>query len=175
MTKKLRFEVFKRDGFCCGYCGRRPPDVVLEVDHITPVCKGGKDKLSNLLTSCFDCNRGKAGTPIDKKTHQEAAKVLKEKRDQLRAYNRLIEAIEHAQEEQVNRVEEVFRDYGNASLRPNSRRSVKRFISKLGTVKVIEAAEMAFGGKKQREPDDAFKYMCGICWNWIRGPKDGKD
>lgn len=30
ISKKLRFEVFKRDGFTCQYCGRMAPDVVLE-------------------------------------------------------------------------------------------------------------------------------------------------
>lgn len=59
ISKHLRFEVFKRDGFTCQYCGRRPPDVVLELDHIQPVAKGGGDEVVNLLTSCFDCNRGK--------------------------------------------------------------------------------------------------------------------
>ena len=32
--KKMRFEVFKRDKFTCQYCGRKAPDVILEVDHI---------------------------------------------------------------------------------------------------------------------------------------------
>ena len=49
LTKKIRFEVFKRDGFQCGYCGNTPPKVVLEVDHIEPISKGGKDDMNNLL------------------------------------------------------------------------------------------------------------------------------
>lgn len=59
MKKSLRFEVFARDGFICQYCGSRPPDVVLEVDHIHPVSRGGTDDILNLTTSCYDCNRGK--------------------------------------------------------------------------------------------------------------------
>lgn len=61
INKMRRFEIFKRDGFACQYCGKRPPDVVLEVDHIDPTCKGGSDDDLNLITSCFECNRGKAG------------------------------------------------------------------------------------------------------------------
>lgn len=57
--KSLRFKIFSQDGFTCRYCGRRPPDVVLEVDHLHPRSKGGTDDEINLLTSCFDCNRGK--------------------------------------------------------------------------------------------------------------------
>ena len=60
MSKKVRFEIFKRDSFACQYCGRQPPEVVLEVDHIHPVSKGGTTEPLNLVTSCQDCNRGKS-------------------------------------------------------------------------------------------------------------------
>lgn len=43
ISKKLRFEVFKRDSFTCQYCGKMAPDVVLEVDHINPVASGGEN------------------------------------------------------------------------------------------------------------------------------------
>jgi hypothetical protein len=59
VSRGKRFDLFKRDGFTCQYCGRRPPEVVLEIDHIEPVSKGGDDDPINLITSCYDCNRGK--------------------------------------------------------------------------------------------------------------------
>lgn len=59
ISPKLRFEVFKRDKFSCRYCGACGKDVELEVDHIIPISRGGKDELSNLKTACWDCNRGK--------------------------------------------------------------------------------------------------------------------
>lgn len=59
LSKTRRFEIFKRDGFTCQYCGQRPPEVVLEVDHIQPRAGGGSDDELNLVTSCYDCNRGK--------------------------------------------------------------------------------------------------------------------
>jgi hypothetical protein len=55
----VRFEVFKRDGFTCQYCGKKPPEAVLEVDHVTPESKGGTNTIENFKTSCFECNRGK--------------------------------------------------------------------------------------------------------------------
>lgn len=63
ISKKLRFEVFKRDNFSCTYCGATAP-IRLEVDHIHPRCQGGSDNLANLTTACFPCNRGKSGTPL---------------------------------------------------------------------------------------------------------------
>jgi len=65
LSKKVRFEIFKRDNFNCQYCGRTPPNVTLEVDHIMPVSDGGDSDEDNLVTSCFDCNRGKAATPVE--------------------------------------------------------------------------------------------------------------
>jgi len=64
ISKKLRFEIFKRDKFTCQYCGRTAPDVVLHVDHIHPVSRGGENDLLNLITSCFDCNAGKAAREL---------------------------------------------------------------------------------------------------------------
>jgi hypothetical protein len=60
---KLRFNVFKQDGYKCVLCGRKAENgVILEVDHIKPVSKGGSSDISNLQTLCMDCNRGKSNT-----------------------------------------------------------------------------------------------------------------
>jgi hypothetical protein len=59
LTQSQRFEILKRDKFTCRYCGRKSPEVILEVDHIFPVSKGGTNDPANLVSSCYDCNRGK--------------------------------------------------------------------------------------------------------------------
>lgn len=64
ITNKKRFEIFRRDSFTCQYCGKRGPTVRLEVDHIVPTSKGGPDDDGNLLTACFECNRGKSNSHI---------------------------------------------------------------------------------------------------------------
>ena len=46
LTKKTRFEVFKRDNFTCQYCGRMAPDVILEIDHISPVNCGEDNSIT---------------------------------------------------------------------------------------------------------------------------------
>ena len=61
----MRFEVFKRDRFTCQYCGKKSPDVTLQIDHITPVSKGGSDEIVNLITSCPECNLGKTNVLLD--------------------------------------------------------------------------------------------------------------
>jgi len=59
LTPKLRYEILKRDKFKCRLCGRSAWDVVLEVDHIVPISKGGKTCKPNLRTLCKECNIGK--------------------------------------------------------------------------------------------------------------------
>lgn len=87
LSKKIRFEVFKRDKFTCAYCGRKAPDIILEVDHIVPVAKAGDNNITNLITSCIDCNRGKRDVPLHVNETLEKQRVqmelLQEKREQL--------------------------------------------------------------------------------------------
>lgn len=54
VTNRIRFMVYKRDGYRCRMCGRKTND--LEVDHIYPIAKGGKSTLNNLQTLCHRCN-----------------------------------------------------------------------------------------------------------------------
>lgn len=55
----LRIRILERDGFQCVYCGRRPPEVALEVDHVLARSRGGTDDATNLVTACRECNNGK--------------------------------------------------------------------------------------------------------------------
>src|SRR5574343_1267798 len=92
ISKKMRFDVFKRDSFTCIYCGQMPPKVVLEVDHIVPVFEGGKNRMENLVTSCFDCNRGKGKhmlTSVPEGLLERAARI-KEGEAQLKAYRKIL-------------------------------------------------------------------------------------
>ena len=85
--KKTRFEVFKRDSFTCQYCGDSAPDVVLHVDHIKPVIKGGTNELLNLITACISCNLGKGHRSLDDKTAVEKKRQqmddLQDRREQI--------------------------------------------------------------------------------------------
>lgn len=87
LSKRTRFEVFKRDKFACQYCGAKSPDVVLHVDHINPVARGGANDILNLLTSCLACNGGKGAVPISDgsavERQREQLAALEEKRQQV--------------------------------------------------------------------------------------------
>lgn len=84
MGDKLRFEVFKRDQFKCQYCGKAAPEVVLHVDHINPVSKGGDNDILNLVTSCVDCNSGKSNRLLTDNTIIEKQRKMLEELDERR-------------------------------------------------------------------------------------------
>lgn len=60
ISKSIRYDVFARDGYTCQYCGAKPPDVLLVVDHRVPVSRGGGNDLMNLIAACQPCNQGKS-------------------------------------------------------------------------------------------------------------------
>jgi hypothetical protein len=69
ISEKQRYEVFAIDGFKCRACGRGASDGVrLEVDHVVPVDWGGGSELSNYMTLCDECNRGKKAWTKDMPT-----------------------------------------------------------------------------------------------------------
>ena len=57
LSRGLRDQVLKRDGYRCVKCGASHKDKRLEVDHIIPVAKGGTNDIDNLRTLCWECNR----------------------------------------------------------------------------------------------------------------------
>lgn len=73
VSKRLRFEVLRRDNHTCQYCGEKAPDVTLHVDHVKPKALGGTDGPENLVAACKDCNAGKASTILASEHAQEIA------------------------------------------------------------------------------------------------------
>jgi hypothetical protein len=65
VSKRLRYEILRRDNHTCRYCGASAPDVKLTVDHVTPAALGGTDDATNLVTACGGCNAGKSSSAPD--------------------------------------------------------------------------------------------------------------
>lgn len=62
MTSKLREKIKKRDNYTCQICGNsvfKEKNLLLEIDHIKPLSKGGITSEENLQTLCWKCNRTK--------------------------------------------------------------------------------------------------------------------
>ena len=62
MTLALRERIKSRDGFACKICNasvKEERNLLLEIDHIIPLAKGGITSEANLQTLCWKCNRSK--------------------------------------------------------------------------------------------------------------------
>jgi len=170
LSKKIRFEVFKRDTFKCTYCGSTPPNVVLEVDHIIPVAKGGANHIDNLVTSCFECNRGKSAIPLTSipTSLKDKAAQVKEAEMQIKEYYKILNKSKQRIESEVFSVCEILNPEYSKKVDRAIFTSVKNFISKLGYFEVLEAMEIAVSNKSIHREHMVFKYFCGICWNKIK-------
>jgi hypothetical protein len=88
LSTRTRFEVMKRDGHRCRYCGATAVQTRLVVDHVISVADGGTDDENNLVTACDDCNAGKSDIPLDEKRYASIVDVgpVTDHADQIRAY-----------------------------------------------------------------------------------------
>jgi 5-methylcytosine-specific restriction endonuclease McrA len=174
ITKKLRFDVFKRDGFKCAYCGNNPPTVVLEIDHIIPVSRKGTNQIDNLITSCFDCNRGKGAGNLSSVPQSLAEKieVQKEKSAQIKALDRLLKQQRERELLSIKEIEEAFQEaWPDRQFTAGTRSSVIKFSGLIGLYECVDAMHLACA--KTSNPTSAIKYFCGICWRKIRDRKNG--
>lgn len=167
LSKRLRFEIFKRDGFKCMYCGAHPPKALLHVDHIKPVAEGGSNDEDNLVTACESCNLGKGAIELSVVPQSLEAKAMEvaEREEQLRGYHRILEAKRLRLEDEAWHVMDVLYP-GKTTVPRDHFNSAKRFLEKLGYHAVIEAAEIALAAPINYR--DNFRYFCGICWNKVR-------
>ncbi len=67
VSNRMRFSIYKRDGYRCRMCGISDRFANLEVDHIIPISKGGKSTYDNLQTLCHRCNVQKGNSMPYKK------------------------------------------------------------------------------------------------------------
>jgi len=68
-----RRTLFKRDNHQCQYCGIRPKNDELTIDHVLPRSQGGTTTWENCVLACYKCNAFKA----DRTPKQAHMKLLK--------------------------------------------------------------------------------------------------
>lgn len=177
ISKKIRFEVFKRDSFKCQYCGKSAPDVLLQLDHIKPVAKGGGNEILNLVTACEACNVGKSDRELDSsavvtkaRTQLEALQV---RREQLEMMSEWLEGLRDVKEQSIETAIRTWQELV-PGFRVNERgkQSIRRAIRKFGFQELVEAMEIAVDQYLEYADDGsvlgdscekAFKKVPGIC------------
>lgn len=173
VTKRTRFEVLRRDGHTCQYCGAKAPDVVLQIDHVVPVSLGGDDKPGNLVTSCADCNRGKASiqpdSPLVEGLSERAAAYALGMQDKMTRFRADFESAEEFIE-QFDEAWGTWNVVGKPSERiplpPDYELSLFRWAQMGIPFRAVEMAiPKAMNKPSVRGDFGVFQYMAGIVWN----------
>lgn len=148
ISKKIRFEVFKRDSFKCQYCGKSAPDIVLHIDHIDPVSKGGCGDIMNLITSCVDCNLGKSDRELSDSSVVEKQRKqlqdLNERREQIEMMLSWRNAIQEMKEDVVDYVvKAINKEMDGESVNDAGRANVKKWLNKFTVEELLDAIELS--------------------------------
>jgi len=169
VSKRLRYEILRRDNHACRYCGAAAPDVKVTIDHVLPVALGGTDTPDNLVTACADCNSGKTSTTPD------APLVANVAEDALRWAGAMAlasrEALEDTQgrEKAYKAFQKAWKRNGGATsdLPDNWRGSLSSLIAAgLPAEALVECADIAFDQAHVYDRN-RFKYMCGVGWRKV--------
>lgn len=178
ISKKLRFEIFKRDRFTCQYCGRMAPEVILEVDHIKPVAEGGKNDILNLVTSCRNCNRGKGKTLLSDNTtikaQQDRINDLADQKEQSDMMIAWKTELLRAREDQIESINKLIGTLTGLSLTDHGKKSIRKLFFRFSFIEIYEATEIAFtyyfddsdsDYYRGKSFDYALSKIGGICYN----------
>lgn len=188
ISVRTRFEVFKRDHFTCVYCGRRPPDVLLEADHLVPRAAGGSDDIDNLVTACWDCNHGKADRLLDEGVRPvvspDVVDATAERVAQAQAYAEHVANEERLRDRFEAMVIDAWARSFGATLteRPDGTywqfdvdwkhfpesTSIRRFLRSVPVDRVLEAVEIT-ASVFSSPTSGACRYFYAICWRRVRG------
>lgn len=161
ISVRIRFEVLKRDHFTCRYCGRTSPEVVMEVDHITPVCEGGGDDPINLAASCWECNRGKSGVSLSQTLtgedpHDRAVMLLEQER-QMREYNEVLRVVNERVDAEFDALKSFWSKYINPSDSTWLRNALRTYPSEM----IYRAMQIAITARKT----SGFAYVNAVLKN----------
>ena len=171
ITKRLRYEILKRDNHACRYCGCRAPEVKLTVDHVLPVALGGSDEPENLVAACRDCNSGKSST---KPTDPLVADIDAQ---QLAAKAALAQAIEDRRaqmEADDSIVDEVYRWWGTYADDDSYGAMLWMIRAGLALADFRRATAIA-SGKRDVPLRKQWSYFMGVCRNMVRETQESAE
>jgi hypothetical protein len=174
LSKRTRFKVFDRDDYTCRYCGKTPADgITLEADHVIPKSKGGDDSMENLVTSCFDCNRGKSNLEIGG-NYEEPSNVTMRRIQEIRESKRLLAEKRKAEKLRDKQIQEwtntICDAFGVEKCLERIALDCARHAKEFGSARVIEWVDKI--SVKFNSPDsEANKYLNGIARKVREEPK----
>jgi hypothetical protein len=174
ISKSTRFEVFKRDSFTCQYCGGKAPDILLEIDHIEPVAKGGRGNILNLITSCKDCNGGKSDrrlsdTAVLEKQRAQLAELQK-RREQIEMMFQWQKGLMELQDGVVDQLREIWEEHvPGFFLNETGIRGLKKLHKTYPVDEIISAIRIAADQYLDYQDGTPTKDSAEIAWKKVGG------
>jgi hypothetical protein len=174
LSKRTRFDIFARDNFTCQYCGQKPPQVVLEIDHIEPRSRGGSNDDLNLVTSCFDCNRGKGAKVLKALIERPDADVkylwAAQELAEARRFIRIKKKLDAAQNVVISVLQRHWIANLNTSEKAPSANIVRQWLTYYSPEEIVRAINLAIprvNGRPDEFPrfDNNVRYVSGILRN----------
>lgn len=145
VSKRTRFEVFKRDKFTCQYCGAQAPDVILHCDHIIPVAGGGASDILNLITACSGCNGGKGAVPLSDHAALEKQRdrlaELEERRQQIEMMVEWRDTLRNIEQDTVSLISDRVTERGLWSPNENGLADIRRWLKKYSVEELLRAID----------------------------------
>lgn len=174
LSKKTRFEVFKRDSFKCQYCGACAPEAVLVVDHIDPLSKDGADDMMNYITACQPCNAGKSDRTLGDNTVLAKQKgqldELNERREQLEMMLKWRDGLKEIDDFQVDMVADAWNTAAPGwHLNEKGLKTVKQYLKKHGLKAVLDAIDTAGDRYIKTVDDKAVEDSVNLAWSKVGG------
>lgn len=165
VSKRLRFEILRRDKHTCRYCGGKAPKVSLHVDHVVPTTLGGSDDPKNLVAACIDCNSGKSATPADAPTVQNVADDALRWSRAMQQAAKDIEVGELSYKAELAPYFDSINSNWTAWLPDDWKSSISTFMRcGLPWQAMDEFVSIALNART----NDPWRYFCGCCWRHIR-------
>lgn len=167
LSKRTRFEIFKRDGFRCTYCGSTPSDGPLHVDHVVPVAEGGSNDPSNLVTACASCNLGKSAVPLGMVLPSVNPDSALEHAEQLAAWVRSQQAVIDARRESEQQMVDFWCEtFGIKRCNSEVPGRLLKLLGEWPIERLSEALTITASKRGLYNDTNRLRYMYGILRRW---------
>lgn len=186
VTKRLRYEIFRRDNHACRYCGQMAPAGTLTIDHVIPVALGGDNSPANLVTACTDCNSGKSSSSPDAPLVEDVEMDALRWRQAMQRAAYIAEAQREKRDEIRDAVWNTWHGWTYIGWDRVAQQNVKRHIpidsgwkvtvdnlhaAGLTAADLTDAVDTAMSMKKVQN-DDKWRYFCGVAWTMVRNRQE---
>lgn len=173
ISKRMRFEILRRDDHTCQYCGEKAPAVTLHVDHVKPKTLGGSDGPDNLVAACKECNSGKSSSSLDAPMVAAISERNLDWEIKAQVLSAQLRGTLERDQEYCSEFDEMWSNAADNSGIPAAwpfgyQGSVMRWSGMGYPIEAMDVAIETTFAASRVSPADKFQYLAGIIWRQIK-------